>query len=52
MVRLRIENTLEKEENGGIQHFLLLSQCFKEASSSGLLKHGIIWLTYHSMTKF
>ena len=32
---------MEKEENVGIQHFLLFPQCFQRAASD-LLKHGIV----------
>ena len=39
----RIENTSEKGENAGYQHFLLFPQCFLKFSSSGSLKVGIVW---------
>ena len=39
----RIESNLGKGENAGYQHFLLFPQCFKEASSTGLLKVGTVW---------
>ena len=39
----RVENTVGKGENAGNQHFLLLQQCFQNASFSGLLKVGIVW---------
>ena len=38
----RIENIEGKEENAGYQHFLLFQQYFQKASSSGLLKAGIM----------
>ena len=39
----RVENIVGKGENAGYQHFLLVPQCFQEASSSGSLKAGIVW---------
>ena len=39
----RAVNTVGKGENAGYQHFLLFPQCFPKASSSGLLKVGIVW---------
>ena len=39
----REENTVEKGENVGYQHFLLFEQCFPKPSSSGSLKVGIVW---------
>ena len=39
----RVENTAEKGENAGYQHFLLSPQCFPNPSSLGLLKVGIVW---------
>ena len=38
----RVENTVEKGENVGYQHFLLFPQCFSKPSS-GSLKVGIKW---------
>ena len=38
----RVENTVEKRENAGYQHFLLFSQCFPKPSALGLLKVGIV----------
>ena len=49
-----VENTVEKGENAGYQHFLLFPHCFLKASSSELLKVGIVWYVeefvyaYHS----
>ena len=40
----RVENTVEKGENAGYQHFLLYPQCFPEPSSglfSGLCGKGL-----------
>ena len=39
----RIENIVEKGENFGYQHFLLLPQCFPKPSRSGSLKVLIVW---------
>ena len=39
----RGENIAGKRENAGYQHFLLLPQCFKKASSTGSLKVVIVW---------
>ena len=39
----REENTVEKGENAGYQHFLLFPQCFPKLSSSGLSKIVIVW---------
>ena len=39
----RAENTVEKGENAGYQHFLLLLQCFPKPSSLGWLKVGTVW---------
>ena len=39
----RAENTVEKGENAGYQHFLLFLQCFPKHSSLGSLKVGIVW---------
>ena len=39
----RVENIMGKGDNADYQHFLLYSQCFQEASFSGLLKDGIVW---------
>ena len=39
----RVENIVGKGENAGIQHFLLFPNCFQKASSSGMLKVGIVW---------
>ena len=33
-----VENILGKGENAGFKHFLLFTECFQKASSSGLLK--------------
>ena len=38
----RVENTLEKGENAGFQHFLLFPQCFLKTSPLGLCKVGIV----------
>ena len=38
----RVENTGGKEENTGIQHFLLLPQCLPKPSL-GSLKVVIVW---------
>ena len=37
----RVENTVEKGENAGNQHFLLFPQCFPRPSSLGSLKVGL-----------
>ena len=37
------ENIVGKEENAGYQHFLLFSQCFQKALSSGSLNVWIVW---------
>ena len=39
----RVENTVEKGENAGYQHFLLFPQCFPKPSPLGSLKVGIVW---------
>ena len=39
----RAENIVGKGENAGYQHFLLFSQCFQKAFSSGVLKVVIVW---------
>ena len=39
----RLENSVEKGENAGYQHFLLFPQCFQKASFLGSLKVGIVW---------
>ena len=39
----RVENTLGKGENAGIQHFLLFPQCFPKASTLRLFKVMIVW---------
>ena len=39
----RVENIVEKEQNAGYQHFLLLPQCFQKATFSRSLKVGIVW---------
>ena len=39
----RGENIVGKGENAGYQHFLLFPTTFQKASSSGLLKVGIVW---------
>ena len=39
----REENIVGKGENAGYQHFLLILQCFQEASYPGSLKIGIVW---------
>ena len=39
----RVENIVGKGENADYQRFLLFSQCFQKASSSGSLKVGIVW---------
>ena len=31
-----VENTVEKEDNAGDQHFIFFQQCFKKATFSGL----------------
>ena len=38
-----VENIVEKGENAGPQHFLLLPQCFQRVSFSGSRKPGIVW---------
>ena len=38
----RTEN-VEKEENAGYKHFLLLQQCFQKAFSSSVSKVVILW---------
>ena len=38
----RVENTMVKGENAGIQHFLLFQQCFSKAFFLGSLKVGIV----------
>ena len=38
----RAENIVGKGEYAGYQHFLLFRQCFQKASSSRLLKVGIV----------
>ena len=38
----RFEDILEKGENAGLQHFLILPQCFQKSSFLGLLKVGIV----------
>ena len=42
-VLVKVENIVGKGENAGNQHFLLFPQCFQKASSSELLKVGIVW---------
>ena len=39
----RVENTVEKGENAGYQHFLLFPQCFPKPSSLESSKVGIAW---------
>ena len=39
----REENTVEKGENAGFQHFLLFPHCFPKPSPLGSLKVGIMW---------
>ena len=39
----RVENIVGKGEDAGYQHFLLFPQSFQKASSSELLKVGIVW---------
>ena len=34
----RVENTMEKEENDGYQHFLLIPQCFQKPSFVRVVK--------------
>ena len=34
----RVEDTVEKRENAGYQHFLLFPQCFQKSSFLGSLK--------------
>ena len=38
----REENSVEKGENAGYQHFLLFLPCFAKPSSLGSLKVGIV----------
>ena len=38
----RVENIVEKGENAGYQHFLLLSQCFQKDSFLGSVKSWIV----------
>ena len=38
-----VENTVEKGENAGNQHFLLFPQCFPKPSFLGSLEVGIVW---------
>ena len=38
-----LENSVEKGENAGYQHFLLFLQSFPKPSSFGSLKVGIVW---------
>ena len=40
----RVENIVGKGENAGYQHFLLIPQCLQDASSTGLLKVGIVFV--------
>ena len=39
----RVENIVEKGENDGYQHFLLLPQCFQKASYTGSLQIVTVW---------
>ena len=39
----KVENTVEKGENAGCQHFLLFPQCFQKPFSLGSFKVGIVW---------
>ena len=39
----RVENIMEKGENGGYQRFLILPQCFQKPSFLGSFKVGIVW---------
>ena len=39
----RVENSVEKVENAGYQHFLLFLQGFPKLSSLGSLKVRIVW---------
>ena len=39
----RVENTVEKGENAGDQHFHLLPQCFPKPPAVESLKVGILW---------
>ena len=39
----RVENTVEKGENAGYQHFLLFPQRFPKAAFFGSLKVRIVW---------
>ena len=39
----KTENTVEKGENIGYQHFLLFPHCFPKPSSLGSLKVRIVW---------
>ena len=38
----RVENIVGNGDNASYQHFLLFPQCFQKASSSRLLKLGIV----------
>ena len=38
-----VEKIVEKGENAGYQHFLLVPQRFQKASFPGSLKVGIVW---------
>ena len=39
----RVENTVEKGENAGYQHFLLFPECFPKPSSLGSFIVAIVW---------
>ena len=39
----KVENSVEKGENAGYQHFLLFPHCFHKPALSGLLKVRIVW---------
>ena len=39
----QVENIMGRRENAGYQHFLLFQKFFQKASSSGLLKVGLVW---------
>ena len=39
----RQENIVGKGENAGYLNFLLISQCFQEASFPGSFKSGVVW---------
>ena len=39
----RVENTVEKGENTGYQHFLLFAHCFPKSYCVGSLKVEIVW---------